>query len=138
MRSAEDPMAFGGLVTLLNLVLCLIVGIRLLRVGFGRDRGPELALAIFLLASSFVSTICQGLVYGSLVDPSIALPDRASRIVLGLGVRREDPSRPTGPTHRRPSSSRSPRSSPCTEAASLRIRRTRSTAPSPGTTFATP
>jgi len=79
-------MAFSALVTLLNLVLCLVVGTRLLRTGLGRDRGPELALAVYFLASAFLSTVCQGLAYGGLVDPSIALPDRASRIVLGLGV----------------------------------------------------
>jgi len=79
-------MAFSGLVTLLNLVLCLVVGTRLLRAGRGPNRRPELALAIYFLASAFLSTVCQGLVYGGLIDPSIALPDRASRLVLGLGV----------------------------------------------------
>jgi hypothetical protein len=79
-------MAFGAVVTLLNLVLCLMVGARLLRGGFGRQRSPELALAIYFLASAFLSTVCQGLVYGGLVDPSLALPDRTGRFVLGLGV----------------------------------------------------
>lgn len=79
-------MAFGALVTLLNLVLCLVVGTRLLRAGLGPKRRPELALAIYFLASAFLSTVCQGLVYGGLIDPSIALPGRASRLVLGLGV----------------------------------------------------
>jgi hypothetical protein len=86
MDPAEGSMAFGALVTLLNLVLCLAVGTRLLRAGLGPDRRPELALAIYFLASAFLSTVCQGLVYGGLVDPSIALPARASRLVLGLGV----------------------------------------------------
>ena len=79
-------MAFSAVVTLLNLILCLVVGTRLLRAGLGRGRRPELALAVYFLASAFLSTVCQGLAYGGLVDPSIALPDRASRIVLGLGV----------------------------------------------------
>jgi hypothetical protein len=79
-------MAFGALVTLLNLLLCLVVGTRLLRAALAPDRRPELALAIYFLASAFLSTVCQGLVYGGVVDPSIALPERASRLVLGLGV----------------------------------------------------
>jgi len=79
-------MAFGALVTLLNLVLCLVVGTRLLRAGLAQDRRPELALAIYFLASAFLSTVCQGLVYGGVVDPSIALPERESHLVLGLGV----------------------------------------------------
>jgi hypothetical protein len=79
-------MAFGALVTLLNLILCLAVGTRLLRAGLGPERRPELTLAIYFLASAFLSTVCQGLVYGGLIDPSIALPDRTSRLVLGLGV----------------------------------------------------
>jgi hypothetical protein len=79
-------MAFGALVTLLNLVLCLVVGTRLLRAGLAPNRRPELALAVYFLASAFLSTVCQGLVYGALIDPNIALPDHASRLVLGLGV----------------------------------------------------
>jgi hypothetical protein len=79
-------MAFGALVTLLNLVLCLVVGTRLLRAGLGPNRRPELALAIYFLASAFLSTLCQGFVYGGLIDPSIAVSDGASRLVLGLGV----------------------------------------------------
>jgi hypothetical protein len=79
-------MAFGALVTLLNLVLCLVVGTRLLRAGLGPDRRPELALAIYFLASAFLSTVCQAIVYGGVIDPSTALPDRASHLVLGLGV----------------------------------------------------
>ena len=79
-------MAFGALVTLLNLILCLVVGTRLLRTGLGPDRRPELALAIYFLASAFFSTVCQSVVYGGVIDPSVALPDGASRLVLGLGV----------------------------------------------------
>jgi hypothetical protein len=79
-------MALSGLITLLNLILCLVVGTRLLRAGRGKDRRPELALAVYFLASAFLSTICQGIAYGGLIDPSLALPDRTSRLVLGLGV----------------------------------------------------
>jgi hypothetical protein len=79
-------MALGALITLLNLVLCLVVGTRLLRAGLGPGRRPELALAIYFLASAFLSTVCQGLVYGGVIDPSIALPDRAAHLVLALGV----------------------------------------------------
>jgi hypothetical protein len=79
-------MAFGGLVTLLNLVLALVVGVRLLRIGLGDERHPELALGIYFLASAFLSTICQGIVYGGLIDPHLALDERISRAVLGLGI----------------------------------------------------
>ena len=79
-------MAFSGLITLLNLILCLVIGIRLLRTGLRPDRRPELALAIYFLASAFLSTVCQGLVYGGLIDPRLALPPRVSPLVLGLGI----------------------------------------------------
>jgi len=79
-------MAFSALVTLLNLALCLIVGLRFLRAGLEPDRRPELALAIFFLGNPFLSTICQGLVYGGLADPRLALGEVTSEIVLGVGI----------------------------------------------------
>jgi hypothetical protein len=79
-------VAFSELVTLLNLVLCLVVGTRLLRAGLSAERRPELALAIYFLASAFLSTVCQGLVYGGLFDPTLALPETTSRLVLSIGV----------------------------------------------------
>jgi hypothetical protein len=79
-------LAFGGVVTLLNLILAFVVGTRLLRIGLGEERRPELALSIYFLASAFFSTVCQGLVYGGLVDPRIALDEQISRVVLGLAI----------------------------------------------------
>jgi len=79
-------MALSALATLLNLTLCLIVGLRLLRAGLEPDRRPELALAIFFLGNPFLSTICQGLVYGGLADPRLALSENTSQIVLGVGI----------------------------------------------------
>ena len=79
-------MAFGGVVTLLNLILAFVVGVRLLRVGRGEERRPELALSIYFLASAFLSTVCQGIVYGGLIDPRLALDERIGRAVLGLGI----------------------------------------------------
>jgi hypothetical protein len=79
-------MAFGGIVTLLNLILAFVVGVRLLRVGLGEERRPELALSIYFLASAFLSTICQGIVYGGVIDPRLALDDSIARAVLGLGI----------------------------------------------------
>jgi len=76
-------MAFGGLVTLCNLVLSLAVGLRLLRAGRGL---PERALAAYFLGSAFLSTACQGVVYGGLIDPSMAVPEAASRLLLGLAI----------------------------------------------------
>jgi len=79
-------MAFSALVTLLNLILCLVVGLHLLRAGLRPDRRPELALAIFFLANPFLSTICQGIVYGGMADPRLALSEGVSQIVLGVGI----------------------------------------------------
>jgi hypothetical protein len=79
-------MAFSGLVTLLNLVLCLVVGARLLRSGMGSDRGPERALAVYFLASAFFATVCQAVSYGAIVDPRLVLPGNASRWILGFGI----------------------------------------------------
>jgi hypothetical protein len=79
-------MAVGALVTLLNLLLVLVVGVRLLRAGLGADHHPELALGIYFLISAFLSTVCQGLVYGALADPGLALVEHTSRVVLGVGV----------------------------------------------------
>ena len=79
-------MVFGGIVTLINLVLAFVVGVRLLRIGLGDERRPELALAIYFLASAFLSTVCQGLVYGGLIDPRIALDEQVGRVVLGSGI----------------------------------------------------
>jgi len=76
-------MALGGLVTLCNLVLSLAVGLRLLRAGGGL---PERALAAYFLASAFLSVLCQGVVYGGVADPTLALPEAASRLVLGLAI----------------------------------------------------
>lgn len=79
-------MAFSGLITLLNLVNCLVVGFRLLRIGLSRDRRPERALAVYFRASAFLSTVCRAIAYGALVDPRLVLPPSASRWVLGLGI----------------------------------------------------
>lgn len=79
-------MAFSGVVTLLNLILCLAVGLRMLRAGLGRDRNPELALAVYFLASPFLATICQAIVYGGLVDPRLALPADIGEPVLAVGI----------------------------------------------------
>jgi len=79
-------VAFSGLITVANLVLCLLVGARLLRIGCDADRKPERALAVYFLASAFFATVCQAVAYGALVDPRLALPETQSRLVLGAGV----------------------------------------------------
>jgi hypothetical protein len=78
--------ALVALVTLLNLALSLVVGLRLL----GRARrgwpAPETSLAVYFLASSFLATPPQVIVYGAMGDPRLALPEAASRLLLGFAV----------------------------------------------------
>jgi len=79
-------VALSGLITVVNLFLCLVVGARLARAGAGPDRGPERALEVYFLASAFFATVCQAIAYGALVDPRLVLPEAQSRLVLGAGV----------------------------------------------------
>jgi len=76
----------SGLVVLLNLALALVVGIRLLR-RWSRGGGvPERSLGIYFLASAFLGTVPQIIVYGSLADPSWSLPDLLIRVLLCMAI----------------------------------------------------
>lgn len=65
--------ALGGVVTLLNCVLCGVIGVRLIR--FAADsKGPEAWLGLYLLAGTLLGTLLSSAVYISWADPSVALP----------------------------------------------------------------
>ena len=79
-------LVLAGLVTALNLLLNLVVGLRLLvraRQGWPL---PELMLALYFLLSAFLATPPQILVYGGMGDPRLAVPEPASRALLAFAV----------------------------------------------------
>jgi hypothetical protein len=64
----------SGLVTACNLLLSLIVGLRLLRLGRRSPGGPEIWLALYFLLAAFLGMGLSNVVYMSWADPSLALP----------------------------------------------------------------
>lgn len=79
-------LVLGGLVTALNLLLNLVVGLRLLARARRGWPAPELALAVYFLVSAFGATPPQILVYGGMGDPRLAIPEAASRALLAFAV----------------------------------------------------
>jgi hypothetical protein len=76
-----------GVVTALNLVLSLVVGLRLLALSRrGGWPAPELSLAIYFLVSAFLGTPPQVVVYGGMGDPRLAVPDAWARGLLAFAV----------------------------------------------------
>lgn len=76
-----------GLVTALNLVLSLVVGLRLLSLARrGGWPAPESSLATYFLVSAFLGTPPQIVVYGGMGDPRLAVPDAAARALLAFAV----------------------------------------------------
>lgn len=73
----------SGLVTGLNLILGLVVGLRLLRQSGGRAASPELPLAVYFLLSSVISSALMVLAYGSLADPALEALVPLRRTLLG-------------------------------------------------------
>jgi hypothetical protein len=67
-----------GLVTALNLLLSLVVGVRLLARARDGWPTPELSLAIYFLVSAFLGTPPQILVYGGMGDPRLAVAELVS------------------------------------------------------------
>ncbi|MBS1107340.1 MAG: hypothetical protein H6Q91_2842 [Deltaproteobacteria bacterium] len=65
--------ALGGVVTLLNCVLCGVIGVRLIRFA-ARSKGPEAWLGGYLLAGTLFGTLLSSAVYISWSDPRVALP----------------------------------------------------------------
>src|SRR5262245_16279983 len=66
--------AIGGLITAGNLLLSLVLGIRLLRLG-ARTQGPERWPAVYFVFALFLGTVLSSAVYMSWADPRLALPD---------------------------------------------------------------
>ncbi len=65
--------AIAGAVTLVNCVLCGVIGIRLIRFAV-RFHGPEAWLGLYLLAGSLLATLLSSAVYLSWAEPGLALP----------------------------------------------------------------
>ena len=63
----------GGVVTLTNLALSLVIGLRLVRLSGGMLGRPELWLAAFFLLGSFLGMGLSMLVYMGWADPSLEL-----------------------------------------------------------------
>jgi hypothetical protein len=79
-------LVLAGLVTALNLLLNLVVGLRLLARASKGWPLPELTLAVYFLLSAFLATPPQILVYGGMGDPRLAVPEPASRALLAFAV----------------------------------------------------
>jgi hypothetical protein len=79
-------LVLTGLVTALNLLLSLIVGLRLLARARHGWPVPELSLAIYFLASAFLATPPQVVVYGGMGDPRLAVAEPLARGLLAFAV----------------------------------------------------
>ena len=79
-------LILAGLVTALNLVLSLVVGLRLLARARGGWPAPELSLALYFLLSAFLATPPQILVYGGMGDARLAVSEPAGRALLAFAV----------------------------------------------------
>jgi hypothetical protein len=80
-------LVLTGVVTALNLLLSLVVGLRLLALA--RRGGwpvPETSLSVYFLVSAFLSTPPQVVVYGGMSDPRLAVPDPVARALLAFAV----------------------------------------------------
>jgi hypothetical protein len=86
-RGVTAVLVLTGIVTALNLMLSLVVGLRLLaRAARGGWPTPELSLAIYFLVSAFLGTPPQVVVYGGMGDPRLAVPDPLARGLLAFAV----------------------------------------------------
>jgi hypothetical protein len=79
-------LVLGGLITGLNLLLNLVVGLRLLARARRGWPTPETTLALYFLVSAFASTPPQIVVYGGMSDPRLAVSEAASRGLLAFAV----------------------------------------------------
>ena len=75
-------MLLSGVVTASNLLLSLMVGMRLVRLGRGRGSGPELWLGGYFLVAAFLGATLHIAVYGSLADPSVTLSPSVTAFLL--------------------------------------------------------
>ena len=72
----------SALVTLLNLALSAVIGIRLLLRARDRDSGPEIALAVYFLACAVFGSTLSITVYSSLGDSGFALSESTTRLLI--------------------------------------------------------
>lgn len=79
-------LILAGLVTAVNLVLSLVVGLRLLARARHGWPAPELSLAIYFLVSAFLATPPQVVVYGGMGDPRLAVAEPVARALLAFAV----------------------------------------------------
>jgi hypothetical protein len=79
-------LVLTGLVTALNLVLSLVVGLRLLSRARRGWPAPETSLAIYFLVSAFLGTPPQIVVYGGMSDPRLAVTEHVARALLAFAV----------------------------------------------------
>jgi hypothetical protein len=79
-------LVLAGLVTAVNLVLSLVVGLRLLLRARHGWPAPEVSLAIYFLVSAFLATPPQIVVYGGMGDPRLAVPEPLARALLAFAV----------------------------------------------------
>jgi hypothetical protein len=79
-------LALAGLVTAVNLLLSLVVGLRLLSRARHGWPAPELSLSIYFLVSAFLATPPQIVVYGGMGDPRLAVPEPTARALLAFAV----------------------------------------------------
>ena len=79
-------LVLAGLVTAVNLLLSLVVGVRLLVRARRGWPAPELSLAIYFLVSAFLATPPQIVVYGGMGDPRLAVAEPVAHALLAFAV----------------------------------------------------
>jgi hypothetical protein len=79
-------LVLTGIVTALNLLLSLVVGLRLLARARRGWPAPETSLALYFLVSAFLGTPPQIVVYGGMGDPRLAVAEPAARALLAFAV----------------------------------------------------
>lgn len=76
----------SGLVTGLNLLLSLVVGVRLLQLGARSSGIQEPALGTYFVVSAFFATIALLAVYGTLTAPDLVLAPATVHALLGFAT----------------------------------------------------
>jgi hypothetical protein len=79
-------MLLGGLITLVNLLLSLVVGLKLLAAGIPSGRLAERALGIYFLTTPVLATVCLGWAYGGFVDPRLAVSPATGGLLIGIAT----------------------------------------------------
>ena len=71
--------ALGAVVTIGNLLLCLVVGIRLIQLGRRTTGGPELSLGLFFVSYFFLANALSCVLYVGWADASLSPPELVLR-----------------------------------------------------------